>query len=140
MKYTLENLNQLPHIAKSILDNCVNHKIFAIYGEMGAGKTTLIKELCSCLNSSNIVSSPTFTIINEYEDDKGNPIYHFDLYRLNNIQEAIHIGTEDYLFSNNYCFIEWPEVISTLLPENTIDVKISVDSTTKNRHIEFKTH
>lgn len=137
MKYTLHNINQLPEVAKSILVHNKNTRIFAIYGEMGAGKTTLIKEFCACLKSTNIVSSPTFTLINEYEDDAENPIYHFDLYRLKTIQEAIQIGAEDYFYSNHYCFIEWPDIISSILPEETINIKITVDETTKNRSIEF---
>ncbi len=137
MTFKLENINQLPQLATNILEKHSNSRIFAIYGEMGAGKTTLIKELCHCLKSSNIVSSPTFTIINEYDDESGNPIYHFDLYRLKNIQEAIQIGTEDYLYSNHYCFIEWPEIITEILPENTVNININVDAKTKIRHIEF---
>ncbi len=137
MNYTLNHINQLPEAAKIILEKHKDNRIFAIYGEMGAGKTTLIKEFCKFLKSSNVVSSPTFTIINEYEDETGNPIYHFDLYRLKNIQEAIQIGAEEYFYSDNYCFIEWPDIISFILPENTVVVKISVDENTKIRNIEF---
>ena len=118
---------ELPEAAKELLDYCKYEKIFAIYGKMGAGKTTFIKALCKQLGSEDSFSSPTFSIVNEYAADK--PIYHMDLYRVKDIQEAMDIGVEEYLFSGNYCFIEWPEVIEPVLPDETVNVKIETNAT-----------
>jgi tRNA threonylcarbamoyladenosine biosynthesis protein TsaE len=93
-------------------------------GKMGAGKTTLIKQLCKKFNVTDQVTSPTFAIINEYKILNNKYIFHFDFYRINKIQEAVDIGTEDYFYSNNYCFIEWGEIIRPLLPEKYIEILI----------------
>lgn len=107
-------------------------KIVAFYGKMGAGKTSLIKELCSELGTKDIVNSPTFSIVNIY-DTESEKIYHFDCYRLNSITEALDLGIEDYFYSNHYCFIEWPENIETILPNDIIKITIehSIDNTRK---------
>jgi tRNA threonylcarbamoyladenosine biosynthesis protein TsaE len=107
-------------------------KIVAFYGKMGAGKTSLIKELCSELGTKDIVNSPTFSIVNIY-DTESEKIYHFDCYRLNSITEALDLGVEDYFYSNHYCFIEWPENIETILPNDIIKITIehSIDNTRK---------
>lgn len=107
-------------------------KIVAFYGKMGAGKTSLIKELCSELGTKDIVNSPTFSIVNIY-DTESEKIYHFDCYRLNSIIEALDLGIEDYFYSNHYCFIEWPENIETILPNDIIKITIehSIDNTRK---------
>jgi tRNA threonylcarbamoyladenosine biosynthesis protein TsaE len=91
---------------------------------MGAGKTTLIKALCHELGSTDYVTSPTFALINEYSTSKGSVIYHFDFYRIKKIEEAFDLGYEDYIYSGNYCFIEWPEMIESLLPEGIVEVRI----------------
>jgi tRNA threonylcarbamoyladenosine biosynthesis protein TsaE len=107
-------------------------KIVAFYGKMGAGKTSLIKELCSELGTKDIVNSPTFSIVNIY-DTESEKIYHFDCYRLNSITEALDLGVEYYFYSNHYCFIEWPENIETILPNDIIKITIehSIDNTRK---------
>ena len=109
-------------------------KILAFYGSMGAGKTTFIKWLCRGIGIEDEVNSPTFAIVNVYErkesstkDRAYNEVYHFDCYRLKNLQEALDMGAEDYLYSGNYCFIEWPEVLETILPENSMKIRLSVD-------------
>ena len=110
--YSLLNLNQ---IAKDIVKNS-KHKILLFHGEMGVGKTTLIKEICKELGTDDITSSPTFSIVNEYKTYNNDPIYHFDFYRINNEEEAYNIGVEDYFYTDAWCFIEWPSIIKNLLP------------------------
>lgn len=111
-----------------ILKACEPHRVFAFDGQMGAGKTTFIKKLCEEMGTMDIVNSPTFAIVNVYDVEqpyKGE-VYHFDCYRLKDIREAMDFGAEEYLYSGNYCFIEWPERIEALLPEDTVRVKIEV--------------
>jgi len=100
-------------------------RVVAFYGKMGAGKTTFIKSLCKVLGSDDVVTSPTFAIVNEYTDGKGKPIYHFDFYRIKNITEVYDMGYEDYFYSGNLCLIEWPELIEDLLPEEALHVNIT---------------
>lgn len=119
------SLSQLPGAASEIIKFAANTRIFLFYGEMGAGKTTLIKSLCQCLGTTESVTSPTFSIVNEYIG-KDNKIFHFDFYRLKNETEALDMGYEEYFYSGAYCFIEWPEKIPGLLPEHYISIKISV--------------
>ncbi len=109
------SLAQLPHIASEILTYAANTRIFLFYGDMGAGKTTLIKSLCECLGTEGPVTSPTFSIVNEYTGTN-NKIFHFDFYRLKNETEALDMGYEEYFYSGAYCFAEWPEKIPNLLP------------------------
>ena len=123
---SLEFVSELPAIAKSILDFAKGKKIFCFYGELGAGKTSLIKELCKQLGMKDEGSSPTFSLINEYQTKDEKKLFHFDLYRLKNESEIYDIGYEEYLFSGNYCFIEWPEKIERLLPPNFVKVRIEV--------------
>ncbi len=126
-KIILKNISGLPQAAKSILELAKAKKIFCFYGELGAGKTTLIKELCKQLGVKDEGSSPTFSLINEYRSESPAAVlYHFDLYRLKNESEIFDIGYEDYVFSGNYCFIEWPEKIERLLPEKYVKVEIEV--------------
>ena len=101
-----------------------DEKVFAFYGAMGAGKTTFIKALCEELGVEETITSPTFAIINEYRDGGGNSIFHFDFYRINKLEEAFDFGYEDYFYSGNLCFIEWPERIEPLLPAGTVKVYI----------------
>ena len=121
------NSNQVP--ATDILDKCATSRVFAFDGKMGAGKTTFIKCLCEAMGTEDIVNSPTFAIVNVYEiEAKGErqELYHFDCYRIKDIREAMDFGAEEYLYSGNYCFIEWAEMIEPLLPEDTVWVKIEV--------------
>jgi len=118
-------LSQLPEIAKKIIET-VNGKILLFNGEMGAGKTTLIKEIVKQLGVQEVANSPTFSLVNEYQTDKGETIYHFDFYRINNEEEAFDIGIEEYFYSNAWCFIEWGNKVENLLPLEIININISV--------------
>ncbi|CAN5142335.1 tRNA (adenosine(37)-N6)-threonylcarbamoyltransferase complex ATPase subunit type 1 TsaE [soil metagenome] len=127
-KYILHSLSDLNDTAKKFLVDFSSSRIFAFHGELGAGKTTFIKTLCSELGVKDAMSSPSFSLVNEYHDGKGKPVYHFDLYRLKSAEEALDIGFEEYLYSGNYCFVEWPERAEELLPEETIHVYIKEEN------------
>ena len=113
--------------ALDILRAAEPHRVFAFDGQMGAGKTTFIKKLCEEMGTMDVVNSPTFAIVNVYDVEQPyqGEVYHFDCYRLKDIREAMDFGAEEYLYSGNYCFIEWPEMIAPLLPEDTVRVKIT---------------
>src|ERR1700748_2366003 len=115
------------YFAKELIEFAGSHKIFLFYGDMGAGKTTFIKSLCESLGVKEVVTSPTFSIVNEYRGDTGK-IFHFDFYRLKNQSEALDMGYEEYFYSGNHCFIEWPEKIPDLLPPHYIQVNIKVEN------------
>ncbi len=141
LELTVTGPVQLPDSAKQILHFTEGRKVFAFYAEMGAGKTTLIKELCRQLGSTDNFSSPTYNIVNEYllpsaptthHSPLNTCIYHIDLYRIKNIEEAIAAGIEEYLNSGNYCFIEWAELIETLLPENGVKIHIKAAGDVRN--------
>ena len=122
-------------LAPEILDFCKNRRIFAIFGDLGAGKTTLIKAMCQSLGSSDNVTSPSFSIVNEYLRPEGK-IFHFDLYRLKNSSELREIGFGEYVDSNEYVFIEWPEMASGLLPVETVKLELK-HSGTDSRNISL---
>ena len=125
---TIASVEDIPSLSKAILSFSEREKVFAFHGEMGSGKTTIIKGLCSLLGSSDNFSSPSYSIVNEYlVENSGKKIYHIDLYRLKNLDEALAIGIEEYVSGENYCFIEWPELIETLLPTNVLNVSISYE-------------
>jgi tRNA threonylcarbamoyladenosine biosynthesis protein TsaE len=126
MEILIDHENKLPLAADSLLKLAGNEKIFLFEGEMGAGKTTLIKSLCLQLGMVDNVSSPTYSIVNEYVFPEGK-IYHFDFFRIKSEAEAFDIGFEEYLMSGEYCFIEWPEMIAGLWPEHFIEIKIVED-------------
>ncbi len=133
----IAHLSALPKSAKLLLGNFPDDRVFAFYGEMGAGKTTFIKACCKELGSQDYVTSPTFALINEYRTTNGLVIYHFDFYRIKKLEEAFDLGYEDYLYSGNYCFIEWPEMIETLLPEGIVKVSIK-EADNGSRLVEAK--
>ena len=122
----LFSLTEIEKSAKDFISENKHKKVVAFYGEMGAGKTTFIKAVCRQMGVKDNTASPTFSLINEYRTSTGEKIYHFDFYRIKNEAEALDIGVEEYFYSGNYCFIEWPEKIESLLPENCLKVKISV--------------
>jgi tRNA threonylcarbamoyladenosine biosynthesis protein TsaE len=126
LSLTCSSLKDLPEIARRILNFGGKAKVISFEGELGAGKTTLIKEICKILGVEDNVSSPTFAIINEYLDSGDNPVYHFDFYRVKNIEEGMDIGTEDYFYSGDVCLIEWPQMVADLIPEESIFVNIEV--------------
>lgn len=123
---TPANIDELKKIAAELLAEFPKEKIFLFYAKMGAGKTTLIKELCLCLGVKENMSSPTYPIVNEYSGSF-ETIYHFDLYRLKNTDECLDIGFEEYIYSGNYCFIEWPDIAGPLLPKKHVVIHISID-------------
>jgi tRNA threonylcarbamoyladenosine biosynthesis protein TsaE len=120
----IPSISELPFAASAIIKYSGDYNIFLFYGDMGAGKTTLIKSLCECLGTTEAVTSPTFSIVNEYIGSESR-IYHFDFYRLKNETEALDMGYEEYFYSGAYCFIEWPEKIPGLLPEHYISISIT---------------
>ncbi|MGK9126999.1 tRNA (adenosine(37)-N6)-threonylcarbamoyltransferase complex ATPase subunit type 1 TsaE [Olivibacter sp. SA151] len=125
MILTVNDISELPDVAKKILLFVADDRVVLFFAPMGAGKTTLIKELCKQLQVTDQAASPTFSIVNEYHSPHGN-VYHFDFYRLKEEQEALDLGYEEYFFSGNYCFIEWPEKIPNLLPEEVVSVTIEL--------------
>jgi tRNA threonylcarbamoyladenosine biosynthesis protein TsaE len=127
MKITIENTDQLPDAAKEFVRSTERHNIFAFYGSMGAGKTTLIKAICTRLGSIDTITSPSFTLINEYRTRTGDVLYHFDFFRIKTQVEVFDFGFEEYLVSGRKCFIEWPEKIESLLPKETVKVYITVE-------------
>lgn len=126
------NEQQLPEVAKAILKAYPRERVFGFYGEMGTGKTTLIKEICRELGVQDITSSPTFAIVNEYWTESGASLYHFDFYRIDEPADASRIGFEEYLYSGNYCFIEWTEKVEEILQGDFIPIHIQrVDDHTR---------
>lgn len=121
----ISSLDKISEAAAQFVSKMGDRKVYVFYGKMGAGKTTFIKSVCETLGVTDVINSPTFAIVNEYEDGKGEPIYHFDFYRINKEEEAYDFGYEDYFYSNNVCFIEWPEMVQNLIPEDAIEVHIT---------------
>lgn len=136
IKYS--NLNELNTIGEKIIEYFNTSRIFLLYGNMGAGKTTLIKSLSKALKVTQTVTSPSFAIVNEYFTLESKSIYHFDFYRIKKIDEAYDIGFEEYLYSENYCFIEWPEKIEELLPEKCVYINIEITGVGEERIINCK--
>jgi tRNA threonylcarbamoyladenosine biosynthesis protein TsaE len=134
LKLVIRTEAELLPAAKQLIAAHPAGRIFAFYGQMGTGKTTFIKAICHELGVTDIVQSPTFSIINEYKTVKGEPVFHFDFYRIKKLEEVFDIGYEDYIYSGSYCFLEWPELIASLLPEDVIPVRITGQS---ERELEF---
>ena len=124
MEIKISDLDHIRETAREFIDNMGNRKVFAFYGKMGAGKTTFIKAVCEELGVEDVITSPTFAIINEYSG-KDDTIYHFDFYRIKRLEEVYDMGYEDYFYSGALCFIEWPELIEELLPEDAVRITIS---------------
>ncbi|HRH38127.1 MAG TPA: tRNA (adenosine(37)-N6)-threonylcarbamoyltransferase complex ATPase subunit type 1 TsaE [Flavobacteriales bacterium] len=122
---TLRKPEDATDIARLVLSSYREHRVFALKGDLGAGKTTLIKGFCAALGVDDHTSSPSFAIVNEYRTAEGDPLYHFDLYRLRNPNELREIGFEEYVDSGSYCFIEWPELAEDILPENVVVLTLS---------------
>lgn len=130
-------LKDLDGIAIELLEFIGDHRVLCFYGDLGAGKTTFIKALCRQLRVQDAVQSPTFSIVNEYETSGGEPIYHFDFYRLKTEEEAYDLGYEQYLFSGYFCFIEWPEKVKDLLDLKKVDLYISFTDAKRQINCEY---
>lgn len=127
--YTLDTIDT---VAANLLSAYPDSRVFAFYGAMGAGKTTLIKAICKHLGVVNTVNSPTFSLVNAYHTHSGEEVYHFDFYRIKKLSEVYDIGYEEYFYSGNYCFIEWPELVEGLLVEGCVRVRITGTDTNRN--------
>lgn len=129
MEIRINNLDSISEAAKAFTDNMGDGRVFAFYGKMGAGKTTFIKAICKCLGVNDVITSPTFAIVNEYTSETTDEtIYHFDFYRIKKLDEVYDMGYEEYFYGGALCFIEWPELIESLLPENAVKVTIEENS------------
>lgn len=124
MKFRIESLDKINEVAKAFLDKYSDRKVIAMYGNMGVGKTTFVKAVCEVLGMEDEANSPSFSIVNEYRG-KNKTIYHFDFYRINKAEEAYDFGYEEYFYSGNMCFVEWPEKIDGLMPDDTLVMKFS---------------
>ena len=129
MEIKIQSIDTIREAAREFIEKMGDHKVFAFYGKMGAGKTTFVKAICEELGVNDVITSPTFAIVNEYEAHDAS-IYHFDFYRIKKIEEVYDMGYEDYFYSGGLCFIEWPELIEDLLPEDAVKVTISVSAST----------
>ena len=126
MEIRFTDIDELVQVSQQLLQACGEKRVLAFYGEMGAGKTTLIKTICKILGVTGTTSSPTFSLVNEYQTATGETLYHFDFYRLKKSAEAFDIGFSEYTSSGNWCFIEWPEMIEDLLPDDVLKIRLLV--------------
>lgn len=124
MEIKIESIEKIHDAAKEFIRNMGEGTVFAMYGGMGAGKTTFTKAVCECLGVTDVINSPTFAIVNEYRSESSELICHFDFYRIKKLEEVYDMGYEDYFYSGALCFIEWPELVEELLPEDTVRVTI----------------
>lgn len=138
MTLEFDTIEQLPAVADQLLTTFPEERFYAFFGAMGAGKTTLIKALCTQLGVEQNVCSPTFAIVNEYSDSTGEPVYHFDFYRLKSLDEAYDIGYEEYFYSGCWCFTEWTEKIEPLLPDHYLRIDIIETNGHRTLHAEVK--
>ena len=135
MEIIIQDLEHINEAAQQFIENIGNHTVFAFYGKMGAGKTTFIKAICEALGVDDVITSPTFAIVNEYTAEDG-PVYHFDFYRIKKLEEVYDMGFEDYFYSGALCLIEWPELIEEVLPEDAVKVSIT-ENTDGSRTVNF---
>lgn len=127
MRLEIASLDQIDAAARTFAGQMGEQKVYAFYGEMGAGKTTFVRALCACLGVTDPVTSPTFSIVNEYRSETdGRPIFHFDFYRIRRIEEVYDMGYEEYFYSGAVCLLEWPELVEELLPETAVRVHLEV--------------
>ena len=124
MEITINGLDTIRSAARQFIENIGSSRVFAFYGKMGAGKTTFVKALCEELGCDDVITSPTFAIVNEYTDGEQQPVYHFDFYRIKKLEEVYDMGYEEYFYSGELCLIEWPELIEDVLPDDTVRVTI----------------
>lgn len=137
MKITISSIDTIRSAAREFIENMGQGHVFAFYGKMGGGKTTFIKAICEELGVDDVITSPTFAIVNEYHSSKtGNAIYHFDFYRIKKLDEVYDMGYEDYFYGDALCFLEWPELVEEILPENTVKVRIT-EQEDGSRLVEF---
>jgi tRNA threonylcarbamoyladenosine biosynthesis protein TsaE len=134
MEIRIENLDKIRAAAREFIENMGDARVFAFYGKMGAGKTTFVKAICEELGVEDVITSPTFAIINEYEGEE--TIYHFDFYRIKKLEEVYDMGYEDYFYSGALCFIEWPELIEEILPDDAVRVNI-IEQQDGSRLVKF---
>ena len=125
-KIEIESLSELPKVAEAVLGELRGRSVVLFRGPLGVGKTTLISRIAAALGAEDTVTSPTFALVNQYEGEGGRRIYHFDFYRINNVEEALDLGYEEYFYSGELCLVEWPEKIEPLLPEDAMTVMITV--------------
>lgn len=136
MELRSKQLEDLPEVAQEIVELTKSNKVLTFSGSMGAGKTTLITAICKILGVEDAISSPTYSLVNEYLDADGQSIYHFDFYRIEDEEEALDMGVEEYFYSGNLCLIEWPEKIEGLLPENCLQIKINLEKSERIFNLE----
>lgn len=122
----MKSPDDLPAAAEEFVRSMGNHRVFLFRAPMGAGKTTFIAEVCRCLGTGDAANSPSFAIVNEYRSGADEPIYHFDFYRIDSPREALDLGAEEYFYSGALCFVEWPERIESILPDDAVEVEIEV--------------
>ena len=132
----IKDIDHIREAAREFIEHIGERRVFAFYGKMGAGKTTFVKAICEELGVDDVITSPTFAIINEYETPSNSPIYHFDFYRIKKLEEVYDMGYEDYFYSGALCFIEWPELIEDILPDDAVRVSIA-EQEDGNRVVSF---
>ena len=125
MEIKIQDIEHIREAAREFIQHIGDHRVFAFYGKMGAGKTTFVKAICEELGVEDVITSPTFAIVNEYTDGNGQPVFHFDFYRIKKLEEVYDMGYEDYFYSGALCFIEWPELIEEILPDDAVRVSIT---------------
>jgi tRNA threonylcarbamoyladenosine biosynthesis protein TsaE len=129
----IASLDELKDVAEAVVESLEGRNVVALFGAMGAGKTTLISAIMEHLGSTDNVTSPTFALVNQYNTAANEPVYHFDFYRINRIEEAFDMGYEEYFYSGDLCLVEWPELVEQLLPDDAMVVRIEVLSPTERK-------